>query len=181
MSTMTELALRAKAAGHDVSAPTSAQVTIGAPLTGAEVAERQASRKLYEVLLGGETAGTDYTLVCVGLPASQFPGGAKVIAIEFRSSAAVTESATVYNTYTFNAVDKDGVNPVTAATMTTNTVANAGIGTTVAFKKYAATNSATAANLVIPQGGSLTCVRTHASTGTAVPYGSMFSILLEAL
>lgn len=173
MTAHSELALRAMAQNHDVESSASP--------SGQEVARRRYARKVVECMLEGETAGTDYSLSLCALPASEFPNGAKVVAIEFRSSAAVTESTTVYNTYTFSSVDADGINPLVSATMTTDTVANGGIGTTVAFKKYEATLSATQADRVIPAGGSLKCVRTHASTGTAVPKGSTFTVVLERL
>ena len=174
MTAYSEIRLREEGRYHDISDPS-------ATLTGKELGARNVVRKAYHVELSAETAGTDYVVSCLAVPASQFPNGAKVVEIKFRSSVAVTESTTVFNTYTFSSRDVDGVNALTAATMTTDTVANGGIGTTVAHKEYSATLSATAANLVIPAGGSLSLARTHASTGTAVPRGSSFDIVIEAL
>jgi hypothetical protein len=180
MSTMTELGKRVAAQSHDIT-----HVSVdsaGNPIiSGGEQAKRSYLRKTVHVVLAAEVAATDYTLECLPVPADLFPGGAKVVAIKFRTSAAVSESATLFNTYTFVSRDVNGVNNLTSATMTTDLVANGGIGTTVAHKEYAATLSATLANLVIPAGGVLVCVRTHASTGTAVPYGSAFTVELEAL
>lgn len=174
MTAFSELGGRAEAAAHDISNPS-------ASLEGKEVARRRYLRTCFDLPIAGETAGTDYTYVFPALSADEYPNGAKIVDIQFRSSAAVSESTSVFNTYTFNSVDANGVTPLTAATMTTNTVANGGIGTTVAFKKYAATLSGTLANRVIPAGGALTMVRTHASTGTAVPLGSCFTVCVERI
>jgi hypothetical protein len=174
MTAFSELGGRAEALAHDISNPS-------ASLEGKEVARRRYMREVREVVLAAETAGTDYTVDFGALPASEFPNGAKVVGINLRTSAAVTESATLTNTYTFNSVDVNGVTPLVAATLTTNTTANGGIGTTVAHKEYSATLSSTLANRVVPAGGCLSMARTHASTGTAVPYGSVFTVIFERL
>lgn len=174
MSTMTELGLRAEAQAHDITA-------VSAAIPGKEQARKHTLRRTVHVVLAAETAGTDYSIDMCPVPADLYPGGAKLVSIEFRSSAAVTASASLLNTYTFVNRDVNGVNNLTAATMTTDLTSNGGIGTTVAHKVYNATLSGTAANLVIPAGGVLVCDRTHASTGTAVPYGSAFTVELESL
>lgn len=181
MTTRSELAQRAEAQAHDISNPSSAEVTLGAPAQGKEVARRLNAQHDFVIEVPLEVAGTDYTKVMVPVRPDRFPSGAKVVSITARTSAAVTAADATGNTYTFNSVDKDGVNPLAAATfLTTVTAGNIGAAS-VAFKSYAATLSATPANRVIPAGGALTMVRTHAGAGTAVPLGSSFAVVLEAL
>jgi hypothetical protein len=181
MTTRSELAQRAEAQAHDITSPTAAEVLLGAPAQGKEVARCLNARHDFVIEVPLEVAGTDYTKVMVPVPANRFPSGAKVVAITARTSAAVTAADATGNTYTFNSVDVNGVNPLAAATFLT-TVTGGHIGAaSVAFKAYSATLSATAANRVIPAGGALTMVRTHAGAGTAVPLGSSFHVVLEAL
>jgi hypothetical protein len=133
------------------------------------------------VLLPAETAGTDYSFPVLGVPASEFPNGVKVIAVTQRTPAAVTEHDTTFTLHTFTSYDSNGANALAAATISNKTTGAGGTGTTTALKAYAATLSATAANLVVPAGGSLVLVKTHGSTGTAYPAGTAYAIVVEAL
>jgi len=175
MTAYSELAQRARAANHDVTDPS-------ATVTGKDVAERALVRTPYQVDTVAEGAAADVIgeKTVVAVPASQFPNGAEVVEIQFRSDTAITESTSVYATDTFTSRDSLGVSNLTAATLTTNTVANAGIGTTVAHKKYAATLSVTLANRVVPADGTLTLTRAKASTGTQLP-DCHYTVILKAL
>lgn len=175
MTAYSELLQRARAANHDVTDPSST-------LTGKEVAARALGRKTVRVpVIADAAAGT---LIAersmLSFPASQYPNGVEIKEIRFRSSVAITESTSLYATDTFRSRDSDGVTPLVAATLTTDTVANGGVGTTVAHKQYSATLSATAANRVVPAGGVLTLQRAKASTGTQLPE-CLYTVVFEAL
>jgi hypothetical protein len=173
-----QLGKRTEAQSHDL--------TNGDPdstsLPGKEVARRARLRFMVEVPTAAEAAAADVIgeKPILAVPASQFPNGAKLVEVQFRSDTAITESTSVYATDTFTSRDSLGVSNLTAATLKTDTIANGGIGTTVAQKKYVATLSATAANRVIPADGCLTLTRAKASTGTQLP-DCHYEIVLEAL
>ncbi len=175
MTAYSELKLREEARQHDITDPS-------ATLRGPELAKRAVYRKVLQVRVEADAAaGTTIAERSVlAFPASQFPNGAEVKEIKLRTSAAVTESTSVYATDTFTQRDSLGVNNLSAATLTTNTVANAGIGTTVAHKEYSATLSGTLANLQVPAGGVLTLTRAKASTGTQMPE-CVYTVVVEAL
>lgn len=185
MTAYSELKLRARAAAHDISDPVaSADGALSTEVkTGKDVAERAVSRHTIHQPTAAGSAGAASDIgekPILAVPASQYPNGAKIVEIGFRSDTAITASTSLYVTDTYVSRDKDGVNNLTAATMTTNTTGNGGIGTTVAQKRYAATLSGTLANLVVPPDGCLTLTRTHASTGTAMP-DCLIDVTFEAL
>lgn len=175
MTAFSELGGRAEAQAHDITNPS-------ASLEGKEVARRRYMRCSCAVDTVAEGAAADVIgeKSVVAFSADEFPNGVKVVEIQFRSDTAITESTTVYATDTFTSRDSLGVSNLTAATLTTNTVANGGIGTTVAHKKYAATLSATLANRVVPAGGCLTLTRAKASTGTQLP-DCHYTVVVERL
>jgi hypothetical protein len=174
MTAREDLAIRAASQGHDLSTSTTP--------TGKELARRLSARHIYQFKTvaegaAGSTIGEEPVVVC---PASQFPNGAKLVEISFRSDTAITESTAVFATDTFTVRDSDGVNNLTAATLKTDTVANGGIGTTVAQKRYVATLVSTPANLTIPADGCLTLTRAKTATGTQLP-DCHYQVIVEAL
>ena len=185
MTAYSELIKRARAVNHDISAPVaSADGALSTEVkTGQDVAANAYGRRTFFLRTAAANAGAASDIAeepIIAVPASQYPNGVKVVEIGFRSAAAITASTSVYVTDTYTSRDKDGVNNLTSATMTTNTTGNGGIGTTVAHKRYTATLSGTLANLVIPPDGCLTITRTHASSGTATP-NCLIDVTVEAL
>lgn len=185
MTAYSELKVRARAQSHDISDPVaSADGALSTEnKTGKDVAERALARRTVFQPTVAANAGAASDIgekPVLAVPASQYPNGAKVVEIGFRSDTAIAESSSAYVTDTYKSRDYLGVSPLTSATMTTNTVANGGIGTTVAQKRYVATLSGTAANLVIPPDGCLTLTRTHAAGGTATP-DCLIDVTIEAL
>lgn len=178
--------LKAKFAGffHDLPDPSTSDTPVAAldsTVSGVQVAERLVRKTVDFRVEADSAAGTTIAERSVlSFPKDQYPNGVEVKEIQLRTSAAVTESTTLYATDTFTKRDKDGVNNATVATLTTNTVANAGIGTTVAHKKYVATLSGTQANLRVAPNGVLTLTRAKASTGTQLPECT-YSVTVEAL
>ena len=69
--------------------------------------------------------------------------------------------------------DSTGANQLTIGTMTTATTGGGGVGTLAVGQKGAFTLNATTANRIVPIGGVITYSRTHASTGTVVPGGTI--------
>lgn len=172
---LTELATRAEANAHDVQSDSSP--------SGKEMARRKMVRFDVPALRVEADSAAGTTIAersLLQVPASEFPNGAKVVEISLRTSAVVSESTSLYATDTFTSRDSAGVSNLVAATLKTDTVANGGIGTTVAHKKYTATLSATVANRVIPADGVLTLTRAKASTGTQLPECT-YCVVLEAL
>ena len=104
-------------------------------------------------------AGTDYGEV---IGAAPFDG--VVSGVRFLPDAAVSGATTTATTWT-----------VANKTKTLNAAALAFITATdlVAFTAKTITNSGTAANLVCAAGDVYALVKTHASTGTAMPSGSI--------
>lgn len=180
MSTFSEL--RTKVAGfyHDLTAASS--VTAGPVVTGGEQAARAAVRKVMSCRVEADAAASTVIAerAIFGFPSSEFPGGAKVIAVHLRTSSLVTASSTVYATDTFVQRDSAGVNNLTAATLKTDLTSNGGIGTATAFLGYGATLATTLSQLNIPADGCLTLTRAKASTGTAMPE-CIYTVTVEAL
>lgn len=178
--------LKAKLAGffHDLPDPATTDTPVGsldATVSGVQVAERMI-RKVVNVRVEADAAvGTTIAeRSLLVFPKEQYPNGVELKSIQLRTSAAVTESASLFATDTFTKRDTNGVNNASAATLTTNTVANSGIGTTVAHKKYAATLSATLANTRVAPDGVLTLTRAKASTGTQLPE-CVYTVTFEPL
>lgn len=185
MTAYSELKQKLRGFYHDLPDPATTDTPVAAldaTVTGRDVAERALGRKVIHLRVEADAAaGTTIAERSVlSFPKDQFPNGVEVKEIQLRTSSAVAESATVYATDTFTSRDKDGVSNVVAATLTTNTVANGGIGTTVAHKKYAATLSATLANRRVPPNGVLTLTRAKAGAGTQLPECS-YAVVVEAL
>lgn len=184
MTALGTLKLKFSQLFHDLPDPATTDTPVAAldaTITGRDVAARllrSVHRVRVEADAAANTAIAERSVLA--FPKSQYPNGVEVKEIQLRTSAAVTESTSVYATDTFTNRDKDGVSNLTAATLTTNTVANAGIGTTVAHKKYAATLSGTQANLRIPPDGVLTLTRAKASTGTQMPE-CVYHVVVEPL
>lgn len=178
--------LKTKLSGffHDLPNPSTSDTPVAAidtTVSGADVAAR--FLQVVEPVKVEADAAASTTIAErseLAFPKSKYPNGVEVKEIQLRTSAAVTESTTLYATDTFTKRDKDGVNNATVATLTTNSVANAGIGTTVAHKKYSATLSGTQANLRIAPDGVLTLTRAKASTGTQLP-ACAYAVVFEPL
>jgi hypothetical protein len=66
-----------------------------------------------------------------------------------------------------------GASQTAIGTMTTATTGGGGVGTLAVGQQGAFTLNATLANRVVPIGGSITYSRTHLSTGTVVPGGTI--------
>jgi hypothetical protein len=77
------------------------------------------------------------------------------------------------STLTIFSRDSTGATQTSIGTMSTATTGSGGVGTLTTGQKGAFTLSATMANRVVPVGGVMTFTRTHASTGTVVPGGTI--------
>jgi hypothetical protein len=115
------------------------------------------------------TAGTDTGIPIIGAVDRQF----LIDAVYLITPSAVAVSESVMTTLTFSKSDSAGANLTTVATAVNNA---AGIGATVALVPSACTLTATKANLLVAAGWVLSCVKTHASTGSAIPDGSLLVV-----
>jgi hypothetical protein len=66
-----------------------------------------------------------------------------------------------------------GATQTSIGTMSTATTGGGGVGTLAVGQQGAFTLNATLANRVVPVGGCITLTRTHASTGTVIPGGTI--------
>lgn len=175
------MAIREEGRGHDISAPSAAEISLGAPTTGKEVVRRRYAREtLYIPLVKDAAVGSTVVADCLSFPASEYPSGVEVKSLRARHGVAVTETTDVYAVDTFSKYDKDGTNAAVVATVTTQPAASGGLGTSVAHKRMDCTLSSTLASLQIAAGGVLAVARTKTATGTQMP-AVLYEVVIERL
>jgi len=114
------------------------------------------------------TAGTDATVI-IGVTDRQF----MVDSVALTVPSNVASDEVVYDTLTFSKSDAAGANTTTVATAVTNA---AGTGNLTALVPKACALTATSADRIVPAGWVLSVAKTHASTGTAIPVGSIVEV-----
>ena len=142
----------------------------GADATDDAITDKALCRVRFQVTAptAWATAGTDGTLIICKTDRRFI-----VDLVSINPSAVMTVSESVYDTLTFSVEDGAAGGLTTIATAVTNA---AGVGTIAARVATAATLTSTTANLLIPAGYQISCAKTHASTGTAVPEGTLITV-----
>lgn len=111
------------------------------------------------------TAGTAVTeSPLVNFPAAMFPNGVKIVAATFTTPIAVMASDTTFATVTLASRNAAGGGSTTIGSQTTKITG--GTGNITAFVAQPLT--LTAANVIVPAGGSITLAVAKASTGVAL-------------
>lgn len=179
MTAYSELKQRARQKNHDIIDPS-------ATVTGKDVAERQVGRRVYNLHISSDADATTArpSIVHLGFPASEFPGGVEVKSVVFRAGV-VTPHDDNHFTDTLESCGTDGVADSTVATLTSDgNAAGSKLGAagaaTTANKPYTAAVSGTIANNQIVAGGSLSLSRAKAGTGVTV-LGCSYEVVVEAL
>jgi hypothetical protein len=150
-----------------------------APVGAESEMETRAYKTYVKALTDGGTAGTDALISpVVALSSTEFPNGAKVIEIRFTPSVAVTGDNTNNKVVTATSLTSAGASSVTIGALTTSVAT----GNFVANQSKALT--LTAANTIVPVGGSVLITMTHGGTGVAIASATgagLISVTLQAL
>lgn len=85
----------------------------------------------------------------------------------------VTAADATASTLTIFSRDSAGATQTSIGTMSTATTGSGGVGTLAVGQKGVFTLNATVASRIVPVGGVMTLTRTHASTGTVIPGGTI--------
>jgi len=179
MTAYSELKLRARGLGHDITDPSTT-------VLGRDVAERNVGRRVYNLHISSDADATTArpSIVHLGFPASEYPNGAEVKSIVFRAGV-VTPHDDNHFTDTFSSCGTDGIADSTVATLTSDgNAAGSKLGAagaaTTANKPYTAAVSSTVADNQIVAGGSLSLSRAKAGAGVTV-LGCSYEVVVEAL
>lgn len=134
-----------------------------APIANGAEAQTRAYVTVSKAITDGGTAGTDALISPIAsFPASEFPNGVKVISASFQPSVAVTGADATAKTIAITSLTSAGASSVAVGSIVTNLAG----GNIVA--NAAAPVTLTAANCIVPVGGTLCATMTHAGAGMAI-------------